>query len=60
MAPALMPPTSRWFHSARSTGVDSLGEVSAIIYFLGGPKLFLPVLALLLAAAGFAAKTFLL
>jgi hypothetical protein len=24
--------------------VDSIGEVSAIIYFLGGPKMFLPVM----------------
>jgi hypothetical protein len=39
--------------------VDSLGEVSAIIYFLGGPKLFLPVLALLLAAVAFAVHAFL-
>jgi hypothetical protein len=32
--------------------VDSIGEVSAIIYFLGGPKMFLPVVySLLLAIA---------
>lgn len=28
--------------------VDSIGEVSALIYFLGGPKRFLPVVYTLL------------
>jgi len=52
--------TALFISSPSLSQVDSLGEVSAIIHFLGGPKLFLPVLALLLAAAGFAAKTFIL
>jgi hypothetical protein len=31
--------------------VDSIGEVSALIHWLGGPALFLPVVALLLLVA---------
>jgi hypothetical protein len=31
--------------------VDSIGEVSVLIHFLGGPKVFLPVLTLLLGLA---------
>jgi hypothetical protein len=29
--------------------VDTLGEVSVLIYFLGGPKLFMPIMMLLSA-----------
>lgn len=35
--------------------VDSIGEVSALIYFLGGPKVFLPVVYAILLAIAFIA-----
>lgn len=33
--------------------VDSIGEVSALIYFMGGPKAFLPIMYALFAVIGF-------
>jgi hypothetical protein len=38
--------------------VDSIGEVSVIIHFLGGPKLFLYVVALVLSAIVFGVLKF--
>ena len=40
--------------------VDSIGEVSAMIYFMGGPKMFLPVMYLLFAAIAFVVCKFVL
>jgi len=34
--------------------VDSIGEVSALIYWMGGPKMFLPVMMAIIAAIAFA------
>jgi len=39
--------------------VDSIGEVSAIIYFLGGPKAFLPIVYTIIALITFAIVFFL-
>ena len=38
--------------------VDTLGEVSVLIYFLGGPKLFIPILTLLFGAMVFGLAKF--
>jgi hypothetical protein len=40
--------------------VDSIGEISALIYFLGGPKAFLPVVYTILAVIGFVIFKFVL
>mmetsp|Transcript_85990 Transcript_85990/g.168199 ORF Transcript_85990/g.168199 Transcript_85990/m.168199 type:complete len:552 (+) Transcript_85990:84-1739(+) len=40
--------------------VDSIGEVSAIIYFMGGPKKFLPVVYTILAVIAFLIAKFVL
>lgn len=40
--------------------VDSIGEVSAMIYFLGGPKAFLPVMYALFALIAFLVAKFVL
>lgn len=40
--------------------VDSIGEVSAMIYFIGGPKAFLPVVYFVLALIAFVLAKFVL
>lgn len=40
--------------------VDSIGEVSAMIYFIGGPKAFLPVVYFVLALIAFVVAKFVL
>lgn len=40
--------------------VDSIGEVSALIYFIGGPKAFLPVAYAILGLIAFLVAKFIL
>lgn len=40
--------------------VDSIGEVSAMIYFMGGPKAFLPIMYTILAVIAFVVAKFVL